>query len=107
MSFVAGLGREIPLHLSAYFPCYKMTIEPTPLSTLLRAREIAEKELHYVYLGNVQGGGRRQHPLPQLPQPAGEAGRLLHRGDGDQRRELRQLRPPGRLRLLTKQEGYR
>lgn len=52
--FVAGLGKEVPLHFSAYFPCYKMTIEPTPLSTLLRAREIAEKELDYVYLGNVR-----------------------------------------------------
>jgi pyruvate formate lyase activating enzyme len=30
-----------------------MTIEPTPLATLQRAREIAEKKLDYVYLGNV------------------------------------------------------
>lgn len=51
--FVAGLGPEVPLHFSAYFPSYKMTIEPTPLSTLLRAWEIAARKLHYVYLGNV------------------------------------------------------
>jgi pyruvate formate lyase activating enzyme len=60
--FMVELGRDVPLHFSAYFPCYKMTIEPTPLSSLLRAREIAEKELLYVYLGNVraaEGGNTR------------------------------------------------
>ena len=51
--FVAALGPEVPLHFSAYFPSYKMTIDPTPLSALLRAREIARGKLYYVYLGNV------------------------------------------------------
>ncbi len=53
VNFVSSLGRETPLHFSAYFPSYKMTIEPTPLSSLLRAREIAREKLDYVYLGNV------------------------------------------------------
>jgi pyruvate formate lyase activating enzyme len=53
VDFVAGLGPDVPLHLSAYYPAYKMTIEPTPISALLRAKEIAEEKLHYVYLGNV------------------------------------------------------
>lgn len=53
VDFVADLGPEVPLHFSAYFPCYKMTIEPTPLSALLRARELARDKLYYVYLGNV------------------------------------------------------
>jgi pyruvate formate lyase activating enzyme len=53
VDFVAGLGPDVPLHFSAYFPSYKMTIDPTPLSTLLRAREIARDKLDYVYLGNV------------------------------------------------------
>ncbi len=53
VDFVAELGPEVPLHFSAYFPNYKMTIEPTPLSSLLRAREIAAQQLYYVYLGNV------------------------------------------------------
>jgi pyruvate formate lyase activating enzyme len=30
-----------------------MTIDPTPLATLLKAREIAADKLFYVYLGNV------------------------------------------------------
>jgi len=53
VDFVSGLGPEVPLHFSAYFPSYKMTIEPTPVATLLRAREIATEKLYYVYLGNV------------------------------------------------------
>jgi len=53
VDFVAGLGQDVPLHFSAYFPSYKMTIEPTPLTALLRAREIAREKLYYVYLGNV------------------------------------------------------
>lgn len=53
VDFVADLGPEVPLHFSAYFPSYKMTIESTPLSALLRAKEIASERLYYVYLGNV------------------------------------------------------
>ncbi len=54
VDFVAGLNRRIPLHFSAYFPCYKMKIEPTPLATLKRAYGIARRKLDYVYLGNVR-----------------------------------------------------
>lgn len=53
VDFVYSLGPEVPLHFSAYFPSYRMTIDPTPLSSLLRAREIARERLYYVYLGNV------------------------------------------------------
>ncbi|MDI6830991.1 MAG: AmmeMemoRadiSam system radical SAM enzyme [Actinomycetota bacterium] len=53
VDFVASLGPETPLHFSAYFPSYKMTVKPTPLESLLRAREIAREKLYYVYLGNV------------------------------------------------------
>ncbi len=48
------LGDNAVLHLSAYFPRYKMSIEQTPLSTLRRAKEIASEYLRYVYIGNVQ-----------------------------------------------------
>lgn len=54
VDFVAGLGRDTPLHFSAYYPCYRMTIEPTPPATLERAYELARTKLDYVYLGNVR-----------------------------------------------------
>ena len=54
VDFVAGLGRETPLHFSAYYPCYKMTIERTPVSTLRMAYELAREKLDYVYIGNAR-----------------------------------------------------
>lgn len=54
VDFVAGLGRETPLHFSAYYPCHKMTTPPTPPATLRRAYEIGRRKLDYVYLGNIR-----------------------------------------------------
>jgi len=48
-----NIGEDLPLHFSRYFPCYKMTLPPTPKETLFKARDIAQKKLKYVYLGNV------------------------------------------------------
>lgn len=48
-----NLGAHVPLHFSRYFPCYKMTLPPTPKETLERAAAIARKKLKYVYVGNV------------------------------------------------------
>ena len=54
VAFVADVSPSIPLHFSRYFPTHKMNIPATPVSTLLRAKEIARERLQYVYLGNVQ-----------------------------------------------------
>lgn len=51
--WVCALSKDIPLHFSRYFPCYKMKINATPFSTLQKAKAIALKKLNYVYLGNV------------------------------------------------------
>ncbi|NLD45104.1 MAG: AmmeMemoRadiSam system radical SAM enzyme [Chloroflexi bacterium] len=55
------LGRETPLHLSAFHPAYKLTrTPPTPVSTLVRLRDVAREEgLKHVYIGNaaVEGAG--------------------------------------------------
>jgi len=48
-----NMGRHTPAHISAYFPCYKLQAEPTPLATLERAFEVFAKHLDHVYLGNV------------------------------------------------------
>lgn len=49
------LGTQIPWHLSAFHPDYKMLTTPnTPISTLLKAKEIAHKwGIEYVYIGNI------------------------------------------------------
>jgi pyruvate formate lyase activating enzyme len=52
---VGALGRDVPLHFSAFHPDYRMTDRPgTPPSTLRTARGIAMRAgLRYVYIGNV------------------------------------------------------
>jgi pyruvate formate lyase activating enzyme len=50
------LGRDVPWHVSAYYPAYRFTASPTPLCTLERAWEIGRAAgLHYVYTGNAPG----------------------------------------------------
>ena len=49
------LGRDVPLHFSAFYPAYQMKdVPPTPKSALLKAYEAAKKAgIRYVYVGNV------------------------------------------------------
>ncbi len=48
-----NLGRHTPLHLSAYFPRYRMNVPPTDAQALETAARLCEQRLDYVYLGNV------------------------------------------------------
>lgn len=52
-----NLGKQTPVHFSRFFPLYKLTsVQPTPVSTLEMAREIAlNAGLKYPYIGNVPG----------------------------------------------------
>jgi pyruvate formate lyase activating enzyme len=51
------LGPDVPLHFTRFHPEYLLkNLPPTPVSTLERAKAIADAEgLHYVYVGNVPG----------------------------------------------------
>lgn len=52
--WLASISPEIPLHLSRFFPNYRMRDGmPTPKETLIKARDKAMEHLKYVYLGNV------------------------------------------------------
>ncbi len=48
-----NLGRDTVLHLSAYFPRYKFTVQPTSYELLANAKKIAVAYLDNIYLGNV------------------------------------------------------
>lgn len=52
---VRRLGPDIPLHISRFFPAWRLRdLPPTPVATLLRAADIAREEgLRYVYPGNL------------------------------------------------------
>ncbi len=60
------LGSDVPLHLTAFHPDWKMLEKPhTPPATLTRARRIARAAgLRYVYTGNVhdEDGGSTYCP---------------------------------------------
>ena len=52
--FISSIDKNIPWHISRFFPMYKMKDkEITPIETLKRAEKIGKKYLKYVYLGNV------------------------------------------------------
>jgi pyruvate formate lyase activating enzyme len=58
-SFIVGVDKDIPWHISKFYPMYKLDRLPsTPLATLRLAYDIGKAlGLRYVYLGNVPGQG--------------------------------------------------
>lgn len=62
------LGRQVPLHLSRYFPQYKMNEPPTPVNTLVTMAERAMEKLDFVYMGNVAGSEYQQTRCPECGQ---------------------------------------
>lgn len=52
--FLSTISPNIPLHISRYFPSYKMTEPMTSMDQMEKALEKAQKNLAYVYLGNLR-----------------------------------------------------
>ena len=53
-SLRGGKGKEIPLHISRFFPRYRMRDRgPTPVGRIYRLAEIAGEYLDHIYPGNV------------------------------------------------------
>jgi len=64
--WIAGeLGKEVPLHLSRYFPMYKRDDPATPSEILMNLFEIASERLDFVYLGNTHSGSGMDTKCPQ------------------------------------------
>lgn len=51
--FLSGINKNIPLHLSRYFPTYKMNLPATEIDVILKAQRKAKEYLNYVYVGNI------------------------------------------------------
>lgn len=58
-TFLAGVDKNIPWHVTQFYPTYRLLDRPrTPIAVLRRAREIGlAAGLQYVYEGNVPGEG--------------------------------------------------
>lgn len=51
--WIASISPDIPLHISRFFPTYKMTDrQATPVGTIYKLVAIAKRYLRYVYSGN-------------------------------------------------------
>ncbi len=64
--FLVSVDPDIPWHVTAFHPTYKMTDRPrTPAATLSYARKIGKDAgLHYVYEGNIPGSGGESSYCP-------------------------------------------
>ena len=52
-SWLSGLDKNIPLHISRFFPSYQLSnISPTPVATVYALAATARQNLTYVYEGN-------------------------------------------------------
>jgi pyruvate formate lyase activating enzyme len=64
--YLVSVSRDIPWHVTAFHPDYKMTDPPqTTAKTLIRAAEIGQEAgLNFVYAGNIPGRtGEYEHTL--------------------------------------------
>ena len=47
-------GKKIPLHITRFFPAFKLTDkEPTPVDTILHLVKVAKENLEFVFPGNI------------------------------------------------------
>ena len=47
-------NKKIPLHITRFFPTFKLTDrEPTPVTTIMRLVEVAKENLEFVFAGNI------------------------------------------------------
>lgn len=51
--FLSKVNKNIPLHLSRYYPNYKFKNEATDIENMKFLRSVAREYLNYVYIGNV------------------------------------------------------
>jgi pyruvate formate lyase activating enzyme len=69
--FISGISKDIPWHVTAFYPAYQMTgRNATPPETLLKTRDIGlKKGLKYVYTGNIPGQGFEDTNCPSCGKP--------------------------------------
>jgi pyruvate formate lyase activating enzyme len=64
--WIAGeLGKNVPFHISRYFPMYKRDDPSTPEISLKKLSDIASKNLNFVYTGNSQSNEKQNTLCPE------------------------------------------
>ena len=66
-----NLGADVPLHFSRFYPMHKLAnLPPTPVESVVRAREIAIGEgLKFVYTGNIPNAAGDSTYSPKTGRP--------------------------------------
>lgn len=65
-AWIAGeLGKDVPLHLSRYFPTYKREDPSTPSATINRLAAVASRYLNFVYTGNMSSDDGQNTYCPE------------------------------------------
>ncbi|RCW49279.1 MULTISPECIES: AmmeMemoRadiSam system radical SAM enzyme [unclassified Halanaerobium] len=55
--WIASINKNIPLHLSRYYPANKLKKKSTDPETLKKAYQTAKRKLSYIFLGNINIAG--------------------------------------------------
>ncbi|MCX7680287.1 MAG: AmmeMemoRadiSam system radical SAM enzyme, partial [Spirochaetes bacterium] len=55
VNWIAGVDKNIPWHVSRYFPNYRYDAPPTDIDFMLEVCSRAREKLNYVYCGNISG----------------------------------------------------
>ncbi|HEX7492886.1 MAG TPA: AmmeMemoRadiSam system radical SAM enzyme, partial [Bacteroidales bacterium] len=64
--WIAGeLGKDVPFHISRYFPMYKRDDPSTPEISLKKLSDIASRNLNFVYTGNSQSNEGQNTMCPE------------------------------------------
>lgn len=63
--WAASVRRDMPVHLSRYYPAYKFDAPSTPAETLRHAYQLARQRLEYVYVGNIYIDGTSDTRCPE------------------------------------------
>ncbi|MBN2159313.1 MAG: AmmeMemoRadiSam system radical SAM enzyme [Spirochaetes bacterium] len=56
IDFISSIDRNIPWHISRYYPSYKYDRKATDIHFMTKVHEEAEKKLNFVYCGNIPAG---------------------------------------------------
>ena len=65
IEWIASVDRDMPWHISRYYPNYRYDMPATDVDFILRVHERAVKKLNYVFCGNISGSyGRSDTVCP-------------------------------------------
>jgi pyruvate formate lyase activating enzyme len=51
--WLSEIDQNIPVHINRYYPCYKANEQATSMKNLVAIKDVAEKYMKFVYVGNI------------------------------------------------------